>query len=64
VLTLYHGSNISFETPSLAYARDKRDFGVGFYTTLLRYFKANNQVSLHTKAAMSKFVLKAREQLD
>jgi len=36
MLTLYHGSNISFETPSLSYARDKRDFGIGFYTTQLQ----------------------------
>ena len=158
MLTLFHGSNSSFEIPSLAYARDKRDFGVGFYTTLLRsqacdwarnmfaryggkapclytleldesglsvltfpeisvdwlemvktnrllggiqhnydivmgpvandntlrtvslyvagvydaqdamkrlrYFKTNNQVSLHTEAALNKLVLKAREQLD
>jgi hypothetical protein len=30
---LYHGSNTLFEAPDLTYARDKRDFGVGFYTT-------------------------------
>ena len=36
MLSLYHGSNTLFETPDLAFARDKRDFGIGFYTTLLR----------------------------
>ena len=35
MLTLYHGSNALFEKPNLTFARDKRDFGLGFYTTLL-----------------------------
>jgi hypothetical protein len=34
--TLYHGSNIAFEQPSLKFAHDKRDFGIGFYTTTFR----------------------------
>jgi hypothetical protein len=158
MLTLYHGSNAEFTVPGLEYARDRRDFGVGFYTTALkeqavawafsmyeryggagaflytfeltetdtltvleypeisiewldmvkdnrlsggtqhsfdvvigpvandntirtvslyvegvydtedamrrlRYFKANNQVSLHTQKALDRLVLKAREQL-
>jgi hypothetical protein len=34
--TLYHGSNSKFEVPSLEFARDKRDFGIGFYTTTIK----------------------------
>jgi hypothetical protein len=36
MLTLFHGSNQLFEVPDLAKARNRRDFGIGFYTTLLR----------------------------
>jgi len=36
LLTLYHGSNRLFDRPDLAEARQRRDFGVGFYTTTLR----------------------------
>ncbi|MCL1814089.1 MAG: DUF3990 domain-containing protein [Treponema sp.] len=35
-LTLYHGSNYSFDTVDLSKSKDKRDFGRGFYTTTLR----------------------------
>ena len=35
-LTLYHGSNISFESVDLSKSKDKRDFGKGFYTTVIR----------------------------
>ena len=36
MLRLYHGSNVAFDQPDLAKARDHRDFGLGFYTTTLR----------------------------
>jgi len=36
VPTLYHGSNRLFEQPALNEARDRRDFGMGFYTTTLK----------------------------
>jgi hypothetical protein len=35
-LTLYHGSNKLFDEPDLSKSRDKRDFGLGFYTTTLK----------------------------
>ena len=35
-LTLYHGSNCDFSTVDLSKAKDRRDFGKGFYTTTLR----------------------------
>jgi hypothetical protein len=35
-LILYHGSNISFDEVDLSKAKDKRDFGLGFYTTTIR----------------------------
>jgi len=35
-LILYHGSNQDFDVISLTKSKDKRDFGVGFYTTTLR----------------------------
>ena len=35
-LTLYHGSNLNFDTIDLSKSKDKRDFGKGFYTTTLR----------------------------
>jgi hypothetical protein len=34
--TLYHGSNRRFDAPDMSRARDRRDFGIGFYTTTLR----------------------------
>jgi hypothetical protein len=35
-MILYHGSNIDFDKVSLDAAKDKRDFGRGFYTTTIR----------------------------
>jgi hypothetical protein len=34
-LTLYHGSNCNFSDVDLSKAKDKRDFGKGFYLTTL-----------------------------
>ena len=36
IITLYHGSNMKFNSVSLSKSRDKRDFGRGFYTTTIR----------------------------
>jgi hypothetical protein len=33
IMTLYHGSNIIVDKPTLGYSRKTLDFGVGFYTT-------------------------------
>jgi len=33
---LYHGSNKSFDIIDISKSKDKRDFGIGFYTTTLR----------------------------
>lgn len=35
-LTLYHGSNIAFDQISLSNSRNHRDFGRGFYCTILQ----------------------------
>jgi hypothetical protein len=35
-MTLFHGTNASFDAVSLDFAKDKRDFGRGFYTTAIR----------------------------
>jgi hypothetical protein len=35
-LTLYHGSNSDFSAVDLSKAKDKRDFGKGFYLTTLQ----------------------------
>jgi hypothetical protein len=35
-MTLFHGSNASFDKASLDFAKDRRDFGRGFYTTTIR----------------------------
>ena len=35
-LILYHGTNCNFDTVDLGKAKDKRDFGRGFYTTTLK----------------------------
>jgi len=35
-LTLYHGSNYDFSSVDLLKAKDKRDFGKGFYLTTIR----------------------------
>jgi hypothetical protein len=35
-MTVFHGSNIGFDKVSLAFAKDRRDFGKGFYTTTIR----------------------------
>ncbi|MCL1833220.1 MAG: DUF3990 domain-containing protein [Leptospirales bacterium] len=36
ILNLYHGSNCNFDVIDLSKSKDKRDFGMGFYTTTLR----------------------------
>jgi hypothetical protein len=35
-MTLFHGSNVGFDKVSLDFAKDRRDFGRGFYTTTIR----------------------------
>ncbi|MDR1315971.1 MAG: DUF3990 domain-containing protein [Spirochaetales bacterium] len=35
-MTLFHGSNADFDKVSLDFAKDRRDFGRGFYTTTIR----------------------------
>jgi hypothetical protein len=35
-MTVFHGSNADFDKVSLDFAKDKRDFGRGFYTTTIR----------------------------
>jgi hypothetical protein len=35
-MTVYHGSNADFSKVSLDFAKDRRDFGRGFYTTTIR----------------------------
>jgi hypothetical protein len=35
-MTLFHGTNTSFDEVSLDFAKDRRDFGRGFYTTTIR----------------------------
>jgi hypothetical protein len=35
-MTIFHGSNIDFDRVSLEFAKDRRDFGRGFYTTTIR----------------------------
>jgi hypothetical protein len=35
-MILYHGSRSAIERPSLAFARERTDFGKGFYTTPIR----------------------------
>jgi len=35
-ITLYHGSNCNFSVVDLSKAKDKRDFGKGFYLTTLQ----------------------------
>jgi hypothetical protein len=35
-MIVFHGSNVDFDKVSLDFAKEKRDFGKGFYTTTLR----------------------------
>ena len=35
-MILFHGSNQNFDVIDLSKSKDKRDFGVGFYTTTIR----------------------------
>jgi hypothetical protein len=35
-MIIFHGSNVDFEKVSLDLAKEKRDFGKGFYTTTIR----------------------------
>jgi hypothetical protein len=35
-MTVFHGSNADFNRVSLDFAKDRRDFGRGFYTTTIR----------------------------
>ena len=46
---LYHGSNAEFSVPDLQYARDRRDFGRGLYTTLLKDQAAEWALTMHER---------------
>jgi hypothetical protein len=35
-MTVFHGSNIGFDRVSLDFAKERRDFGRGFYTTTIQ----------------------------
>jgi hypothetical protein len=35
-MTVFHGSNIGFDRVLLSFAKERRDFGRGFYTTTIR----------------------------
>jgi hypothetical protein len=35
-MTVFHGTNADFDKVSLDFAKEKRDFGRGFYTTIIR----------------------------
>jgi hypothetical protein len=35
-MTLFHGSNVGFDRVLLDFAKDRRDFGRGFYTTMIK----------------------------
>jgi hypothetical protein len=35
-MTLYHGSNVTVEKPSVTFCRERTDFGRGFYVTPLK----------------------------
>ena len=74
-LILYHGSNCNFDTIDLQKSKDKRDFGKGFYTTTLpeqadeneainrlRSSKINDQISIHTSAALSRLKIIRKHQ--
>ena len=49
-LTLYHGSNCDFSNVDLSKAKDKRDFGKGFYLTTLQ-----NQAKDWAEALFARF---------
>lgn len=46
---LYHGTNTVFTTLDLAYSRDKRDFGKGFYTTTLQKQAEDWAKNIHSR---------------
>jgi len=48
-LTLYHGSNSSFERPLLSKSRNHRDFGRGFYLTTIRQQAEHWARTLHAR---------------
>ena len=62
-MILYHGTSTAFSKINLSCSKDKRDFGKGFYTTeqaiqQLSFFKVNDQISFHTKKALTCLNLK------
>ena len=73
-LVIYHGSNFAFDTIDLETSHDRRDFGRGFYCTVLesqaeeaverlRYNKVNNQVSFHTPLALEHLTQESRREV-
>ena len=73
-LVIYHGSNFAFDTIDLEKSHDRRDFGRGFYCTVLesqaeeaverlRYNKVNNQVSFHTPLALEHLTQESRREV-
>ena len=73
-LVIYHGSNFAFDKIDLEKSHDRRDFGRGFYCTVLesqaeeaverlRYNKVNNQVSFHTPLALEHLTLESRREV-
>ena len=74
LLLVYHGTVAVFSEIDLSKSHDRRDFGKGFYTTVLenqskewgyrlslRYNKVNNQISFHTPKSLQALRLVERK---
>ncbi|MDR1807637.1 MAG: DUF3990 domain-containing protein [Propionibacteriaceae bacterium] len=59
---LYHGSNAWFDRPLLSAGRNRRDFGIGFYTTTLRAQAEDWAISV-TERALAFLSLTGREHV-
>lgn len=75
-LILFHGSNIAFDKIDLKKSHDRRDFGRGFYCTVLesqavewarrlylRSHSGGNQVSFHTPLALEHLIFESRKEV-
>ena len=75
-LVLFHGSNIAFDKIDLNKSHDRRDFGRGFYCTVLesqalewarrlylRSHNGGNQVSFHTPLALEHLNFEFRKEV-
>ncbi len=61
-MTVYHGSYTAVKTPEIIYGRNTKDFGPGFYCTILRE-QATRWARRYDTPVLSTYTVRMSEQL-